>query len=122
VREKQFAAMKIAPGSSSLSAHPDRIEYLVETYARDVGWAKMAKEIYGHSCMLDRCGNTFRKNDGSYYIEVHHIIPLHKNGEDAIWNLSVLCAHHHKMAHYADDRTRMRIQSELQKMAESACV
>ncbi len=103
------------------SAPPDKREYLVETYVRDVGWAKLAKEKYGHNCMMDGCGNTFRKNDGSRYIEVHHIVPLHKNGEDAIWNLSVLCAHHHKMAHYADNRTRLLIQSELLRIAESAC-
>ncbi len=102
------------------SAPPDKREYLVETYVRDVGWAKLAKEKYGHACMMDSCGNTFRKNDGSYYIEVHHIVPLYKNGEDAIWNLSVLCAHHHKMAHYADNRTRLRMQSELLKIAETA--
>ena len=57
--------------------------------------------------------NTFLKEDGSRYIEVHHIVPLHCGGEDGIWNLSVLCAHHHRMAHFAGLRERKQIEIDL---------
>jgi len=52
------------------------------------------------------------------YIEVHHIIPLHAGGVDGIWNLSVVCAHHHKMAHFANIKTRKDIESVLLKETE----
>ena len=92
---------------------PERREYFVETYVRNVAWARRAKEVFGCYCLFDDCKNTFSRDDGSPYIEVHHIIPLFRNGEDALWNLSVLCAHHHKMAHYADSKTKSNIESTL---------
>ncbi len=89
---------------------PEKREYLVETYVRSVTWARRAREVFGCYCVFDDCKNTFLRDDGSPYIEVHHIIPLCRNGEDALWNLSVLCAHHHKMAHYADNKTKASIE------------
>ena len=80
---------------------PERREYLIETYARNRGWKALAQKKFGQYCMIDECHNTFIKSDGHPYIEVHHITPLHEGGEDGVWNLSVLCAHHHRMAHFA---------------------
>lgn len=80
---------------------PERKEYLVESYVRKTQWASRAKEFLGSRCLMDSCENTFIKPDGERYIEVHHIIPLYLGGEDGLWNLAVLCAHHHKMAHFA---------------------
>lgn len=94
---------------------PEKKEYLVETYVRNVTWAKKAKEILGDLCLFNKCNNTFYRDDGSRYIEVHHIIPLCKGGEEGIWNLSVLCAHHHKMAHFAEAKTRIYIEKFLLK-------
>ncbi len=92
---------------------PERKEYVVETFVRNVGWAKKAREIYGEFCLVPDCKNTFKKEDGSPYIEVHHITPLCNGGEDGVWNLSVLCAHHHKMAHFALKYDRDKLQSLL---------
>ena len=92
---------------------PQRREYLIETYVRNVRWARRAREVFGDYCLFDDCKNTFLRDDGSPYVEVHHIIPLYRNGEDSLPNLCVLCAHHHKMAHYADCGTISRIESML---------
>jgi hypothetical protein len=92
---------------------PEKREYLVETYVRNVGWAKRAKETFGFYCMFPSCNNTFIKEDGTPYIEVHHIIPLCSGGEDGLWNLSVLCAHHHRVAHFAELKTRFELEKTL---------
>ena len=94
---------------------PDRRrrEYLVEVFARDRGWVKIAKQKYGCYCLIHNCNNTFKTKAGSRYIEVHHIIALCDGGEDAIWNLSVLCAHHHRMAHFAGVSVRVNIRDRL---------
>ena len=91
----------------------DKREYLIETYARSSAWVKLAKDEFGCYCLIDNCCNSFLKPDGSPYIEVHHIVPLHLGGEDGIWNLAVVCAHHHKMAHFASDNERTAIKDKL---------
>ncbi len=97
---------------------PNRKEFLVETFARDRGWVKEAKEKFGLYCLHPGCLNTFKKQDGLPYIEVHHIVPLFEGGEDAIWNLAVICAHHHKMAHFADDVTQKDLRKLLLSIIE----
>jgi len=102
-----------------LRAHPEKREYLIEAFARDRGWVAQAKEFYGHRCLYEGCENTFKKPNGTLYIEVHHIIPLYDGGEEGLWNLAVVCAHHHKMAHFADKRTRAWLTEYLTREADS---
>ena len=101
-------------------SHTDvqRREYLIETYARNQGWVAEAKNCFGNFCLCLGCSNTFSKPDGTPYIEVHHIIPLADGGEDSLWNLAVLCAHHHRMAHFSDDDTRLNLQRFLLKESQ----
>ncbi len=98
---------------------PEKKEYLIEIYVRDIGWANEAKKKFGRFCICSGCQNSFVKDDGIPYIEVHHIIPLCMGGEDAIWNLAVLCAHHHRMAHYANAKTRIQMEESL--LSEVRC-
>lgn len=91
----------------------EKQEHFVETYVRNRGWAQAAKEQFGMDCLIRDCSNRFKKPDGTAYIEVHHIIPLCEGGEDGIWNLSVLCAHHHRMAHFADHESKANIKHYL---------
>lgn len=88
-------------------------EYISETYIRSTKLVRAAKKQFGGNCLLPNCKNTFLTPGGQRYIEVHHIIPLFKGGEDALWNLSVLCAHHHKMAHFAEEKTVNKLQKDL---------
>lgn len=94
---------------------PIKREYLLETYVRKTKLVKLAIRTLGYNCMLKNCDNSFITNNGIPYIEVHHIIPLCRGGEDAIWNLSVLCAHHHKMAHFARNDMVIEIEKYLLK-------
>lgn len=98
---------------------PEKKEYLVETYVRKVKWAKLAIERLGTLCIFHKCKNTFLREDKTPYIEVHHIIPLCKGGEEGLWNLSVLCAHHHRMAHYSDEKTKKDVEFYLLKEVKS---
>lgn len=88
----------------------EKREYTHETFARNRGWVKQAKETFGYHCLHPDCKNSFLKPDGKPYIEVHHIIPLFQYGEDGIWNLTVLCAHHHRMAHFAENIVKENLQ------------
>lgn len=65
------------------------------------------KKIYGYKCQL--CSEEewmpIQKDDGTFYSEVHHIIPL-ADGEnedeslDKLENMIVLCPNHHKLLHF----------------------
>lgn len=98
---------------------PNKREYLLETYVRNVRWAHQAKEILGDRCLCKNCNNSFITESGYRYIEVHHIVPLHEQGEDRIWNLAVLCAHHHRMAHFAEVSKKKKMEEYL--LREVAC-
>lgn len=88
-------------------------EYFVEIRARNKGWVRLAREVYGDYCLIPHCQNTFLTVRGRHYIEVHHVTALSDEGDEGIENLSVVCAHHHRMAHFATTAERDRIQNEL---------
>jgi 5-methylcytosine-specific restriction protein A len=39
-------------------------------------------------------------NDGSLYVEAHHVIALSAAGPDTVENVIALCPSHHREAHY----------------------
>lgn len=90
-------------------------EYLLENLNSDseLGYAKLAKNHFGTHCMFEKCQNTFLTAKSLPYIEVHHILPLADGGEDILANLSVVCAHHHRMAHYAKNDIKQEIRTYL---------
>lgn len=97
----------------------EKIEYIRESYYRNTKIVRLAKQKLGLLCLYPNCNNTFLKQDETPYIEVHHIIPLHADGVDDIENLSVVCAHHHKMAHFSNINTKIQIEKILIKETKS---
>ncbi len=89
-----------------------------EVFNRDRGLVKQAKQKFGSYCLHPNCSNTFKRDDKLPYIEVHHIIPLFEGGEDAMWNLAVVCAHHHKMAHFAEGDMQQYLKKILLNIVE----
>lgn len=101
----------------SAPQEPQTREYWREVYARDYALVRQAKEIYGTRCLCRDCQNSFFKADGSRYCEVHHIRPLFQGGEDVLSNLAVVCAHHHKMAHFATSEESAALNTDLAQIA-----
>jgi len=51
------------------------------------------------------CGKAgFEMENGGVYLETHHIVPLSEGGKDAVRNVAVLCANHHRQAHHGKHR------------------
>ncbi len=59
-------------------------------------------EMPGCECCL------FKKDDGSMYLEAHHIVPLGEGGDDSLANAAALCPHHHRVLHFSKDRKSLR--------------
>ena len=51
-------------------------------------------------CQSCRCDAPFLKEDGTPFLEVHHIEWLSKGGEDSVENSIALCPNCHRQAHY----------------------
>ena len=40
-------------------------------------------------------------DNGRYYCEAHHLVPISEDGSQGPENVIILCANHHRMFHYA---------------------
>ena len=97
------------------TSRAEKREYIQEVFARDPKWMSAAKRLFKSECMMGDCSLTFAKPDGSPYIEVHHIKPLCEDGENDIWNLATICAHHHRMAHFANEKLKQHVYDTLMR-------
>ena len=60
-------------------------------------------------CEMPKCTrDLFLKDDGSPYLEVHHIHPLAEGGDDTLVNAAVLCPHCHRLLHFGVERNQLR--------------
>jgi hypothetical protein len=66
------------------------------------------KKFYDYKCKVcEALGQnplSFKKTNGEYYIETHHIIPVANltQGSLGVSNLITVCANHHRQFHYGD--------------------
>lgn len=60
------------------------------------------KKLYKGHCQISGTSYTFRKKNGQWYSEVHHLIPLGEDGSDSYANAIVVSPLIHKMLHYAN--------------------
>lgn len=66
------------------------------------------RQAAGYKCMIcERMGlnpHAFRKPNGDYYVEVHHVIPVSELVEGSLSsaNLITVCANHHRQLHFGN--------------------
>jgi len=67
---------------------------------------KKSKSLRIYKCsiceQLGQNSHGFKKKDGTYYVEAHHVEPVTnlKQGNLSINNLITVCANHHRELHY----------------------
>lgn len=74
----------------------EKMVRLIKRYRSIVDKKKMK---CGYKCQI--CGQTFLMDNGKYYCEAHHLIPISEDGSQKSENVIILCANHHRMFHYA---------------------
>lgn len=77
-------------------------EVIVKQIKRYQSVTENCKRRYSNKCQIKGCGFTFRKQNGEFYSEAHHLIPLSEGGTQEENNVIILCPNHHRMMHYAD--------------------
>lgn len=82
---------------------PATVERLQKSYIRDP--AVKAWILQHSKGICESCGGNspFYLNDGSPYLEVHHVIPLSLAGADTIANCVALCPNCHRALHYSQN-------------------
>jgi len=70
---------------------------------RNLALAKYAVNQTNGKCELCKAEPNIVKKDGSPYLEVHHVIPLSKGGNDVYENIVVLCPNCHKRVHISNE-------------------
>lgn len=81
----------------------EKLIRLVKRYRSIVN--KKKKEC---GCRCQICGLTFLMDNGNYYCEAHHLIPISEDGSQNPENVIILCANHHRMFHYAKNNISVK--------------
>lgn len=59
------------------------------------------KSLYGGKCQISGEQYVFKKLDGEFYCEAHHLIALGEGGADSPYNIIIVSPLIHRMLHYA---------------------
>jgi len=102
-RKRVFQKAKLASGK------PAKKLRQVQDFVRDP-WVVAAALLRANGmCEMPNCKHMlFRRDDGSPFLEVHHIQPLAENGDDSIDNAAALCPSCHRELHFGKKRSHMR--------------
>ncbi|MDX1702078.1 MAG: hypothetical protein R3250_15745, partial [Melioribacteraceae bacterium] len=81
---------------------PEVKERIFKYRKRNRKIVKDLKDLYEGRCQITGEDLTFKKKNGEFYSEVHHLIPLGEEGSDNYANAIVISPLIHRMLHYAD--------------------
>ena len=90
IKEKKMPKNKHKVYTERFIRNPDVVVYALK---RSKGFCELCKREA-----------PFKKENNEFYLEVHHLIPLSKNGEDTQLNVAALCANCHRLLHYSKGR------------------
>ncbi len=91
---------------NKMKNQPPEIKQRISSYIERGTIANKVKKITGYKCLiceaLDLPPLSFKKSNGDYYIETHHVeqVSTLKKGVLSITNLMTVCANHHRQLHY----------------------
>ncbi len=89
-------------------------EKTIEYIKRQQKIIRQLKNHFNYKCQI--CGDSFPMDNGSYYCEAHHLVPLSLNGGQESENVIILCATHHRMFHYASNYIKWGNVSESERI------
>lgn len=99
--EKVEKALKKQVKNPKGNKRPQKRIVTIEVYERDPEVvAAVLLAANGKCSDCNKNAPFARKNDNTPYLEVHHIKPLSKGGEDTVANAVALCPNCHRKKHY----------------------
>ncbi|HFQ5010415.1 TPA: HNH endonuclease [Vibrio vulnificus] len=98
---------------------PEKETVSVTLYKRDPLVVAETLRLANGYCELCEVKSPFKTKSGRDYLEVHHVIPLSKQGSDTVSNTVALCPNCHRMLHYGDNSEEM--MAKLNKIRRLDC-
>ncbi|MCG9777611.1 HNH endonuclease [Photobacterium damselae] len=98
---------------------PEKETVSVTLYKRDPLVVAETLRIANGYCELCEVKSPFKTKSGRDYLEVHHVIPLSKQGSDTVSNTVALCPNCHRMLHFGDNAEDM--MAKLNKIKRLDC-
>ncbi|HIF9250976.1 TPA: HNH endonuclease [Photobacterium damselae] len=98
---------------------PEKETVSVTLYKRDPLVVAETLRIANGYCELCEVKSPFKTKSGRDYLEVHHVIPLSKQGSDIVSNTVALCPNCHRMLHFGDNAEEM--MAKLNKIKRLDC-
>ena len=84
------------------------IKERISNYIERGAISNKIKKITGYKCMIcEQLGEPmhgFKKTNGEFYVESHHVEPVSKQGKGSLSaaNIITVCANHHRQMHYGN--------------------
>jgi len=84
------------------------IKERVATYIERGAISNRLKKLTGYKCLvceqLGEPAHGFKKTNGEFYVESHHVEPVSKQGQGSLSaaNIITVCANHHRQMHYGN--------------------
>jgi len=95
----------ISPKLSDIDSEPytpEVKERILKIRKRNKKIVRELKNLYEGKCQISGETMTFKKKNGEFYSEVHHLLPLGESGSDSYANAIVISPLIHRMLHYAE--------------------
>ncbi|NDV67484.1 hypothetical protein [Dysgonomonas sp. 25] len=86
----------------SQNKKPELTERVIRIRQRNNKIVKELKKLYGGKCQITGEELTFKKINGEFYCELHHLVPLGEDGSDSYANAIIVSPLIHRMLHYAN--------------------
>lgn len=83
------------------------ITITTKSFYRDPDVGIYAKKRANGICDCCELKAPFTKQDGTPYLETHHLIPLAEGGVDSIQNVCAVCPNCHRRLHYGEDKAAL---------------
>ena len=94
-----------------IEKNSEKKEYITEQFSRD---SKVREQVIKEANgVCQGCKKqSFEKENGEIYLEVHHKIYLSQNGADTVENCVALCPNCHKNEHFGKEKNRKFYQKQ----------
>jgi 5-methylcytosine-specific restriction protein A len=99
--EEQEALLFIEDEAASGDEPTEFRETIRKIRVRNAKAVRTLKALYKNRCQISGDKYAFKKVDGEFYSEAHHLVPLGRGGADSVYNIVVVSPLLHRMLHLA---------------------